>query len=75
MHDTQMERSGITPNLDLAIWVWNEALSACQHKLGEHYLDDYMKATDELGQAISQWQSEQPELAEQFRLWFKSHWE
>jgi hypothetical protein len=63
----------ISSNLEKAIFIWSEARSACQHKLGEHYLDDYMKATDELGQAVGCWATEQPALAEQFRLWFNSH--
>ena len=62
-----------TSNLEEAIFVWYEALSACRHKLGEHYQADYARACDELGQAVGHWATEQPELVEQFRLWFQAH--
>jgi hypothetical protein len=40
--------------------------------VGQHQ-DAYCKATDELGQAFTHWQTEQPELAQQFGFWFDSH--
>jgi hypothetical protein len=68
-----MRSTGFTRSLDLAIFIWNEARSACQHRLGEHHQADYARACDELGQAVGYWAAEQPALAEQFQLWFESH--
>jgi transposase len=63
----------ISPSLDTAIAAWIAARHSFQSEPLKHNKNAYMEATDELGQAISQWQDEQPELAEQFALFFASH--
>jgi predicted Zn-dependent protease len=63
-----------SPSLYAAIQNWQKARFAFQDKPGKGNQDYYCKCTDELGQCIGFWaRSEQPELAVQFGLWFKSH--
>ncbi len=67
--------SHFSPNLDSAIQAWLVSRLQFQNQAGDEQRDAYMKFTDKLGQSISLWQVEQPELAEQFGLWFLSHLE
>ena len=59
--------------LQLAIETWYEARLQFQREPMKQTQDTYSKATDELGQAFSQWKVEQPELVEQLRFWFEAH--
>jgi hypothetical protein len=63
----------LSPSLENAVANWNKARFAVQDEPCREHLNGYNAATDELGQAIDQWRSEQPELFEQFGFWFKSH--
>lgn len=65
----------LVPKLEAATEAWYAARYAYQHEAGKGQQDAYESATNILGQAISHWQDEQPELAEQFGLWFISHQE
>lgn len=58
------------PTLDAAIAVWETSRQAFQNEAGKEVRCAYMKATDELGQAISAWAAEQPEVADEFATWF-----
>jgi hypothetical protein len=60
----------LAPSLEAATAAWYAARHRFQNEAGEEQRDAYMKVTDELGQAIAAWHAEQPELAEQFSLWF-----
>ncbi len=42
-----------TPNLDAAIATWKKARHEFENERSKNHQDAYMKATDELGQAIS----------------------
>lgn len=59
----------LVPDLGTAITTWHLARHRFQNERQKEYQDAYMKATDELGQSISAWQAEQPELFEQLRFW------
>jgi hypothetical protein len=59
--------------LQRAVETWYEARHRYQVVPMTQQHDAYNKATDELGQAFSQWKVEQPELIEQLRLWFATH--
>ena len=63
----------IAPQLQLAIETWYEARLRFQREPMKQTQDAYSKVTDELGQAFSQWEAEQPELVEQLRFWFVAH--
>ncbi len=73
------ETKEFTPNkrpvlvLETAIATWDAARLAFQHERCKQYQDEYMRASDELGQAIGSWARSEPELAYQFGLWFQSH--
>lgn len=78
MSENQKEITGnmcFAPGLETAIATWYAARSAFQHERCKQYQDEYMRASDELGQAIGAWQTERPELAYQIGLWFLSHQE
>jgi biotin-(acetyl-CoA carboxylase) ligase len=62
-----------SPTLDAAIAAWEKARHEFENERSKNHQDAYVKATDELGQAIAGWQGEQSELAGQFGLWFESH--
>lgn len=64
-----------SPSLNAAIAAWYSARHAYQNDPSKFYRDDYMKFTDELGQAIAAFQSARPALAEQLGRWFLSHQE
>jgi hypothetical protein len=63
------------PCLEAAILNWNMALHKCQTQPSNEQLGEYCKRCDELGRSIARWQAQQPELVEQFGLWFLSHQE
>lgn len=63
----------ITPHLKTAIHNWFEAMRQFQVEPALQNQNRYEIATNELGQAISQWRVEQPELFEQFKFWFCAH--
>lgn len=65
----------LVPGLATAISEWYAARHRFQIERVRQHRDDYNKTTDELGQAFSQWQAEQPDLFEQFRFWFRAHQE
>jgi hypothetical protein len=60
----------ISPSLDTAIAAWIAARHSFQSEPLKHNQNAYMEATDELGQAISAWAAEQPEVADEFATWF-----
>ena len=66
---------GHVPRLEAAILNWNMAFNKCQSQPSSEHQGEYVKRCDELGQSISRWQAQQPELVEQFGLWFLSHQE
>jgi hypothetical protein len=72
-HNEERHDVRFSPTLDAAIAAWKKTRHEFENERSKNHQDTYMKATDELGQAISQWQGEQPELAEQFGSWFESH--
>jgi len=59
-----------SPGLDVAIAAWKKAGHEFENERSNNHQDAYMKATDELGQAISAWVAEQPEVADEFATWF-----
>ncbi len=59
--------------LEAAILNWTFAFHKCQTQPSREHLSEYAKRCDELGQSIARWQAQQPELVEQFGLWFLSH--
>lgn len=61
------------PCLEAAILNWNKAFHNYSAQPSKGHQDTYCKRCDELGQSISRWQLQQPELVEQFRFWFRSH--
>lgn len=63
----------LSPNLGGEIMNWNKARIDFQNNPAKVNRDYYCKCCGELGQAITQWSSAQPELFEQFKLWFESH--
>jgi hypothetical protein len=63
----------LAPNLATAISEWDTARHGFQNGRGMEHQDAYCKATDELGQAISRWRFEQPELFEQFKFRYEGH--
>jgi hypothetical protein len=69
----QTQDAHFSPSLDAAIAAWNSAQGKFQMQRCSEHQDAYMKTSDELGQAISQWQLSNPALAEQFAMWFDSH--
>ena len=63
----------LIPDPATAISEWCIVRQRFQTQRCSERQDAYMKATDELSQAISQWQFLNPALAEQFGIWFQSH--
>ncbi len=63
------------PCLEAAIINWNREFHNFQTQPSREHRGEYVKRCDELGQSISRWQVQQPELAEQFGYWFLSHQE
>jgi len=57
------------PDLPNAISEWYEARHRFPDDPHRQYQDAYMKATDELGQALSLWKADRPGLFQQLRLW------
>jgi hypothetical protein len=72
-HSKSVANLCLSPNLGGEIMNWNKARIDFQHNPAKVNRDYYCKCCDELGQAISQWSATQPELFEQFKLWFESH--
>jgi hypothetical protein len=63
----------LSPSLKSATRAWNVARHRYQIEPIREHLNGYDAATNVLGQAISLWRAEQPELVEQFRFWFAAH--
>jgi len=61
-------------SLENAITAWNRARHAVQDEPCMENRNGYEVSTNQLGQAISQWRTEQPDLFEQFGFWFESQW-
>ena len=57
-----------SPNLDAAIAAWKNAQREFENEWSKNHQDAYMKATDELGQSISQSGLSNSALAEQVGL-------
>jgi hypothetical protein len=66
---------GLVSNLEAGVAAWCAATHQFQNEPYKNHRDEYNAATDVLGQRLSMWQCEEPELAEQFGLWFMSHQE
>jgi hypothetical protein len=66
MKDTQ--DTHFSPNLDAAIAVWKNAQREFENEWSKNHQDAYMKATDELGQAIAKSGLSNSALAEQVGL-------
>jgi hypothetical protein len=60
------------PELEEAIVAWYSARHAYERVDSTSHLTVYCKCTDELGQIFSQWQTEEPELFEQLRLFLSA---
>jgi hypothetical protein len=79
MSETQAEQDpmpinpSICPQFEAAIRNWYGARRQFQFEPSEQNQDSYEMAFNELGQDISFWKLEQPELFEQFNLWFSTH--
>jgi hypothetical protein len=58
----------ISPTLHAAIAAWKNAQREFENERSKNHQDDYVKATDELGQAISQSGLSNSALAEQVGL-------
>jgi hypothetical protein len=63
----------LSPNLGGEIINWQKARIAFQHQRTKGNQDYYCRCSDELGQALCRWRVEQPELYEQFKMFFQSH--
>lgn len=61
------------PCLEAAIFNGYRAFHECQSQPTREHQGEYFKRCDELGQSISRWQAQQPELVEQFRRWFETN--
>ena len=73
-HKTEVKSNVcFAPSHETAILAWCVAWHAYHSEPSKNNLDAYNAATNELGQAFSQWHTEQPELFEQFRLWLIAH--
>ena len=72
-NDELMLDAYLVPSLDSAAQTWYEARQRFQNEAGREQRDAYMKATDELGHAFSEWSAQLPEFFEQLRLWLDSH--
>ena len=59
------------PCLEAALINWNKAFHNFQTQPSREHQIDYCKRCDELGQSISRWQAQQPELVEQFGFYFR----
>ncbi len=59
--------------LEAAILNWTFAFHKCQTRPSREHLSEYVQRCFQLGDSISRWQLQQPELVEQFRFWFRSH--
>ena len=79
MSETQAKQNpalvntSISPRLEAAIRNWYQARYQFELESTKHNQDSYEIAFNELGQTISLWKIEQPELFEQFRFWFSAH--
>ncbi len=62
----------LSPALGGEIIHWNKTRIEFERQWTKQNQDRYCKSCDELGQALCQWRVEQPELFEQFALWFQS---
>jgi hypothetical protein len=73
-HKTEVKSNVcFAPSHETAILAWCVAWHAYHSEPSKNNLDAYNAATNEVGQAFSQWQAEQPELFEKFRLWLIAH--
>lgn len=61
------------PSLEKAIENWSIARRAVEDEPCMEHRNGYEVANNKLGQAISRWSVERPELVEQFRFWFAAH--
>lgn len=61
------------PCLEAAIINWNRAFHKCQTQPSKEHLGEYVQRCYQLGESISRWQVQQPELVEQFGFWFRAH--
>lgn len=61
------------PSFDVVIKTWYRARHRYQIAPSEQTQNDYEVAVNELGLAFSTWNTQLPELSEQFRFWFQSH--
>lgn len=79
MSDEQHQNNELTldarlaPSFENAVTTWHVARHRFQNEPMRQHQNAYDKATDELGQAFSEWKAEQPELFEQFKMFFQSH--
>lgn len=58
------------PSLLVAIASWHRARHAFENERSKEQQDSYCAATQALGQSIAEWQTANPELAEQFKFFF-----
>ena len=58
------------PSLQKAIVNWHRARHAVETERGREQQNSYCAATQALGQSLSEWQTANPALAEQFRFFF-----
>jgi hypothetical protein len=63
----------LSASIRTATEAWYEARHRFQHEAGKEQRDAYDAATNKLGQSLSEWQTANPELAEQIRFWFLAH--
>ena len=73
LNNEMMLEDCFVPGLETAIKAWYAARHRFQIEPVRQSQDAYNKSTFELGQAFSEWSTQQPELFEQVRFWFYSH--
>jgi len=58
------------PSLQKVVVSWCGARHAVEREPGREQQDSYCAATQALGQSLSEWQTANPALAEQFKFFF-----
>lgn len=70
---TKLTLADHAPCLEAAILNWNKAFHSFHTQPSKEHQDAYCKRCDQLGQSIARWEGQQPDLVDQFRLWFRAH--
>lgn len=61
------------PCIEAAILNWYSAFRNYRAQPSREHQGEYCRESHRLGQSISRWQAQQPELVQQFGYWFDSH--